>query len=137
MDNYKEKIVVEMTEGKVCRLKEFGSGHKEAWNIIFSAYQNKKSEGGSSSFMACYWPPGAIEEPVLEDEEEEKKQDQLSLSPTDDDWKIILEGTRAVRYEANQPVVRQEQEQHQRIFQIAKGYTKSFVKYWQLAENVE
>jgi hypothetical protein len=59
---------------------------------------------------------------VLEDEEEEKKQDTLSLSPTDDDWKVILEGTRAVRYTANQPVVRQDQEQHQRIYQIAKGY---------------
>eukprot|EP01126_Amoeba_proteus_P011151 TRINITY_DN1445_c0_g1_i6.p1 TRINITY_DN1445_c0_g1~~TRINITY_DN1445_c0_g1_i6.p1 ORF type:complete len:333 (-),score=74.85 TRINITY_DN1445_c0_g1_i6:238-1236(-) len=109
LENNDKGIIVELN-GKVCYLKDFGASHKEAWSLIYSVYQNRKTEGGDDSARV-----------IEDDDDEEKKQDSLSLLPTDEDWTLILSGTRSVRYHNNQYVIQQEQQQHQRIFQIAKG----------------
>jgi CRP-like cAMP-binding protein len=45
----------------------------------------------------------------------------LSLAPTDDDWNLILEGTKSLKYSKETYVIRQGQLRQQQILQIAKG----------------
>eukprot|EP01126_Amoeba_proteus_P052529 TRINITY_DN6351_c0_g1_i8.p1 TRINITY_DN6351_c0_g1~~TRINITY_DN6351_c0_g1_i8.p1 ORF type:complete len:257 (-),score=80.33 TRINITY_DN6351_c0_g1_i8:226-996(-) len=109
LETDEKRILVEYA-GKVCHLKDFDN-LKEAWGLINSVYQNRKTEGGDDS--------GVIVDD--DDSTEGKKQDSNSLSPTEEDWTLILSGTRSVRYANSEYVIQQEQQQYQRIFQITKG----------------
>eukprot|EP01126_Amoeba_proteus_P057125 TRINITY_DN7248_c0_g2_i1.p1 TRINITY_DN7248_c0_g2~~TRINITY_DN7248_c0_g2_i1.p1 ORF type:complete len:1107 (+),score=252.97 TRINITY_DN7248_c0_g2_i1:576-3896(+) len=109
IENDESRIIIEAS-GKIYYLKDFGSCHKEAWNLISSLHQNRKTEGGDD-FAGV----------IVDDDEEDKKQDSLSLLPTNQDWSLIISGTRSVRYRLSEFVIQQGQQQHQCIFQIAKG----------------
>jgi len=79
----------------------------------------------SHKVILQFWEQKTINqtETYVENDNEEKTEEgeDMGLSPTEDEWTQILEGTRSIQYLKDDYVITQGNEQPQRLFQIASG----------------
>jgi len=106
-NNNNKRIEIEVTNRVRIFFKDF-ENIVDAHNVILQFWE-QKSVNQSETY--------------IENSNEEKTEEgeDMGLSPTEDEWTKILEGTRSIQFSKDDYVITQEHEQPQRLYQIACG----------------